>query len=62
MTPESYKGAEFVRVYFECDNWYCEKIAIFENEEEYDLCLPVLEDIAKQLNFDFVSEYLGEWE
>lgn len=38
-----------VKVYFETPNGsYAEVVAIFDNEETYDLCFPVLEEEAKK--------------
>lgn len=61
MIPESYKETPFVRCYFENRNWSCDRIAIFENEEEYKEALPILEEIAEKLNYDYVSEAIGDW-
>tara|TARA_R110000868_G_scaffold148357_3_gene370220 strand:- start:15273 stop:15425 length:153 start_codon:yes stop_codon:yes gene_type:complete len=46
-----------IKVYFEMNNpKYCELVATFEDEETYDVCLPALEKLAKENNFDYVSE------
>lgn len=45
-----------VVVYFEMENWYCERVATFEDEETYLACLPALEELCKKHGFDFVSE------
>jgi hypothetical protein len=50
-----------VKVYFELDNGkYAELVAIFDNEETYDVCLPALEKLAKKHNFDMVTESVVE--
>jgi hypothetical protein len=50
-----------VKVYFELDNGkYAELVAIFDNEETYDVCLPALEKLAKKNNFDLVTESIDE--
>lgn len=45
-----------VVVYFEMENWYCEKVAVFDTEETYEACLPALEELCKKHGFDFVTE------
>lgn len=50
-----------VKVYFELDNGkYAELVAIFDNEETYDACLPALEKLAEKHNFDMVTESVDE--
>lgn len=50
-----------VKVYFELDNGkYAELVAIFDDEETYDACLPALEKLAKKNNFDLVTESIDE--
>ena len=50
-----------VKVYFELENGkYAELVAIFDNEETYDACLPALEKLAKKNNFDLVTESIDE--
>ena len=41
-----------VKVYFELDNGkYAELVAIFDDEETYDACLPALEKLCKKKQF-----------
>jgi hypothetical protein len=55
------KNNTMVKVYFELDNGkYAELVAIFDNEETYDVCLPALEKLAKKNNFDLVTESIDE--
>jgi hypothetical protein len=55
------KKHTMVKVYFELDNGkYAELVAIFDNEETYDVCLPALEKLAKKHNFDMVTESVDE--
>jgi hypothetical protein len=50
-----------VKVYFEMDNGsYSELVAIFDDEETYDVCLPSLEKLCKKHNFDLVTESIEE--
>lgn len=49
-----------VAVYFEMENWYCEKVAMFDTEETYMACLPALEELCKKHGFDFVTESIVE--
>jgi hypothetical protein len=50
-----------VKVYFELDHGkYAELVAIFDEEETYDVCLPALEKLAKKHNFDLVTESIDE--
>lgn len=50
-----------VKVYFEMDNGeYAELVAIFDDEETYDACLPALEKLCKKHNFDLVTESIDE--
>lgn len=52
-----------VNVYFELNHGkYAELVAIFDNEETYDVCLPALEKLAKERNFDIVTESVVETE
>ena len=51
------KNKTMVNVYFELENGkYAELVAIFNDEETYDVCLPALEKLAKKHNFDLVTE------
>ena len=45
-----------VTVYFEITNWYCEKMATFEDEDVYIACLPSLQEQCKKMGFDFITE------
>jgi hypothetical protein len=46
-----------ITVFFEMDNSkYCEQVAIFEDEDIYQACLPILEKLCKARGFDFISE------
>ena len=55
------KKNTMVKVYFELDNGkYAELVAIFDNEETYDACLPALEKLAEKHNFDMVTESVDE--
>ena len=50
-----------VKVYFELDNGkYAELVAIFDDEETYDACLPALEKLCNKHNFDLVTESIEE--
>lgn len=50
-------------VYYEMDHpIYCEQIALFENLETYDLCLPLLEKEAIANGFDRITESVREEE
>jgi hypothetical protein len=48
-----------ITVYFEC-NGYAEIVAKFSNSEVYMKVLPQLEALAKELNFDRVTESVDE--
>jgi hypothetical protein len=48
-----------VKAYFET-NSHCELIAVFNDEETYEACLPALEKLAKKHNFDRVTESVVE--
>jgi hypothetical protein len=39
---------------------YAELVAIFDDEETYDVCLPALEKLCKKHNFDLVTESVDE--
>ena len=55
------KNNTMVKVYFELDNGkYAELVAIFDDEETYDVCLPALEKLCKKNNFDLVTESVDE--
>jgi len=57
----SLKNNTMVKVYFEMDNGsYSELVAIFDDEETYDVCLPSLEKLCKKHNFDLVTESIEE--
>ena len=46
-----------IKVYFESKNHtYCELVAIFDDEDTYDACLPALKKLAKKNNFAHVTE------
>ena len=45
-----------INVYFEMDNWYCEKVAVFYDQKLYIECLPALEKKCKEMGFEFVTE------
>lgn len=48
-----------VKVYFEMESpKYAELVAEFDREETYMVCLPALENLAKENGFDFVSEII----
>ena len=50
-----------VKVYFELNNGkYAELVAIFDDEETYNVCLPALEKLCKKNNFDLVMESVDE--
>ncbi len=49
-----------VVVYFEMENWYCEKVAIFSDETVYMECLPALEELCKKRGFHFITESVVE--
>ena len=52
-----------VKVYYETENWYCEHVASFLDEDVYDVCLPILEADAESNNFDRgVTESVDETE
>lgn len=52
-----------VKVYYEANNWYCEHVASFVDEEVYDVCLPILEADAENNNFgNGVTESVDETE
>jgi len=57
----SLKNNTMVKVYFEMNNGsYSELVAIFDDEETYDVCLPSLEKLCKKHNFDLVTESIEE--
>jgi len=46
-----------IKVYFEMENAkYCELVAVFESEEVYLACLPILEKKAIENGFAYVTE------
>lgn len=46
-----------ITVYFETEHpAYAEQVATFASEEVYAACLPALQDLAHQQNFDKVTE------
>lgn len=50
-----------VKVFFEMDNGkYAELVAIFDDEETYDACLPALEKLCKKHHFDLITESVNE--
>lgn len=48
-----------VKAYFE-NKHYSELVAIFQDEETYETCLPALEKLAKKHNFNMVTESVVE--
>lgn len=50
-----------VKAYFE-NKHHSELVAIFQDEETYDACLPALEMLARLHNFDMVTESVCETE
>ena len=52
-----------VQVRFESENTfnsYCEEVAIFENEEMYNICIPALEAYAAQHEGMILTESIME--
>lgn len=46
-----------IEVFFETERpKYAERVALFASSEIYNACLPALEKLCKEQNFDFVSE------
>lgn len=41
---------------------YAEMVAIFDDEETYNACLPALEELRQKHNFDYISESVEEGE
>ena len=50
-----------IRVYFE-RGYTSKEIAMFDDEETYMACLPTLEKLAKEQNWERVTESVGEIE
>ena len=48
-----------VKVYFETSS-YCEQVASFANEKTYIKCLPALEELMAEQNFEFITEDCDE--
>jgi phage gp29-like protein len=48
-----------VKVYFETPS-YCEQVASFANEKTYIKCLPALEELKAEQNFELVTEACDE--
>ena len=44
-----------IQVYFETES-YAEVVALFNDSELYNACVPILEKIAKERGFDIVTE------
>jgi hypothetical protein len=44
-----------VKVYFETDS-YAELVAIFDDEDTYQVCLPALEKMLEENGFDRITE------
>jgi len=50
-----------VRVYFETTSpAHAELVAIFDDEETYNVCLPALEELAKKHHWDIITEGVDE--
>jgi len=45
-----------VKVYFEIRHKYAYPVAIFDNEETYNVCIPALEELAKKRGFNLMTE------
>ena len=50
-----------IRVYFE-RGYASEEVAMFHDEETYLACIPTLEKLAKEQNWERVTESVGEIE
>ena len=50
------------RVYAECDNGYCDCIALLLDEDVYEACTPDLTKWVEDNNYDFLSESMVDLE
>ncbi len=53
------RGMKMIRVYFE-RGYASEEVAMFHDEETYLACIPTLKKLAKEQNWERVTESVGE--